>query len=121
MIIFGWCSSASRCHFVVVDALVLLAHAVRDDLVRLAGEIQLVAVREVAAVRQVQPHDGVARLQHRRVGRLVGLRAGVRLHVDVLRAEQLLGALARQVLDDVGELAAAVIALCRDSLRRTCW
>ena len=35
----------------------------------------------------------------------------MRLHVGVLGAEQLLGAVARQVLDDVGELAAAVIAL----------
>ena len=57
------------------------------------------------------PEDGVARLEHRRVGRLVGLRAGVRLHVDVFGAEELLRAIARQVLDDVGVFAAAVIAL----------
>ena len=48
---------------------------------------------------------------HGGVGGLIGLRAGVRLHVDVLGAEELLGALAGQVLDDVGELAAAVVAL----------
>ena len=47
-------------HFVVVDALVFLAHAVRHHVVGLAREVELVAVREVAAVRQVQPHDGVA-------------------------------------------------------------
>ena len=35
----------------------------------------------------------------------------MRLHVGVLGAEQLLGAVAGQVLDDVGEFAAAVIAL----------
>ena len=50
-------------------------------------------------------------LQHGGVGGLVGLRAGVRLHVGVLGAEELLGAVARQVLHDVGELAAAVVAL----------
>ena len=67
---------------------------------KLAGEVELVAVREVAAVRQVQAHDGVAGLQHRGVRGLVGLRARVRLHVDVLGAEELLGALARQVLHE---------------------
>ena len=45
------------------------------------------------------------------VGGLIGLRSGVRLHVDVFGAEELLGAVARQVLDDVGEFAAAVVAL----------
>ena len=50
-------------------------------------------------------------LHHRHVGRHVGGRAGVRLHVRVLGAEQLLGAIARQVLHHVGELAPAVIAL----------
>ncbi len=69
------------------------------------------AVGEVSAVREVQAEDGVARLNDRRVGRHVGRRAGVRLHVGVLGAEELLGAIARQVLDHVGELASAVIAL----------
>ena len=35
----------------------------------------------------------------------------MRLHVGVLGAEELLGAVARQVLDHVGELASAVVAL----------
>ena len=91
--------------------LVFLAHAVGDHLVGLAGEIQLVAVREVAAMRQVHAQDGVAGLQHGGIRGLIGLRARVRLHVGVLGAEQLLGAIAGQVLDDVGELAAAVVAL----------
>ena len=42
---------------------------------------------------------------------LVGLRARVRLHVGVLGAEQLLHAVDRQLLGDVDELAAAVVAL----------
>ena len=46
--------------FVVVDAFVFPAHAVRHDVVGLAGEVELVPVREVAAVRQVHPQDGVA-------------------------------------------------------------
>ncbi len=47
----------------------------------------------------------------RHVGGGVGLRAGVRLHVGVLGAEDLFGAVAGEVLDDIGELAAAVVAL----------
>ena len=38
-----------------------------------------------------------------------------------LAAEQGFGALDRQRLDHVGVFAAAVIALARDSPRRTCW
>ena len=50
----------------------------------------------------------------------VGLRAGVRLDVGVLGAEELLGAVDRELLDDVDVLAAAVVAPARDSPRRTC-
>ena len=57
------------------------------------------------------PEDGVARLQQREVDGHVGLRAGVRLHVGVLGAEELLGAVDGQRLGDVDELAAAVVAL----------
>ena len=46
----------------------------------------------------------------------VGLGAGVRLHVDVLGAEELLGPVAGQVLGHVDELAAAVVALARIAL-----
>ena len=53
----------------------------------------------------------------RHVGGGVGLRAGVRLHVGMLGAEELLGAVAGQVLDDVGELAAAVVALAGIAFR----
>ena len=80
-------------------------------MVSLAGEVELVAVREVPAMGEVEPHDGVARLEHGGVGGLVGLRAGMRLHVDVLGAEKLFGAVAGQVLHHVGEFAAAVVAL----------
>ena len=74
---------------VVVDPLVVFADAVRDDVVELAGEVQRMAVREVAAVREVHAEDGVAGLEQREVDGHVRLRAGVRLHVGVLGAEQL--------------------------------
>jgi hypothetical protein len=111
MIIFGFSRSAVLFELVVVDGLGVAADLVADDAVELAGEVELVAVGEVAAVGEVEAEDGVARGQQRHVGGGVGLRAGVRLHVGVLGAEELLGAVAGQVLDDVGELAAAVVAL----------
>ncbi len=47
---------------------------------------------------------------------LVHLAAGVRLHVGEVAAEELLGALDRQFLGDVDELAAAIVALARIAL-----
>ena len=96
---------------VVIDGLGFLGHAVGNDAISLAGEIQVMPVSEVSAMRQVQTENGVAGLQHCGVGFHVGLRSGVRLHVGVFRPEELLGAFARQILDDVGELAAAVVTL----------
>ena len=64
-------------------------------------------------MRQRHAEDGVARLQQREVHGLVGLRAGMRLHVGVVGAEQLLDALDRQLLGDVDVFAAAVVALAR--------
>ncbi len=73
-------------------------------------------MREVAAVWQREAHDRVARLQQRVVDRRVGLRARVGLDVDVLGAEDRLGAIDRQLLGDVDELAAAVVAPARIAL-----
>ena len=80
---------------------------------QLAGEIDLGAVREMAAVIEAHAEDRVARLDQREVRRGVGLRARVRLHVGVVGAEQFLGAIDGELLGDVDELAAAVVALAR--------
>ena len=69
------------------------------------------AVGEMPAVGKIQPQDGVAGLQHRRIGFHVGLRSGVRLHVGVFSPKKLLGALPRQLFHHVGKLATAVVAL----------
>ena len=74
-------------------------------------------MREVPAVSQIQTKNCVARLQHRRVSGLIRLRSRVRLHVGMLRAKKFLGPLARQILDHVGKLASAVIALAGIALR----
>ena len=100
-----------RRQLVVVEPLVVLAHAVRHDVEVLAREVQRVAVGQVAAVGEVHAEDRVAGLQDGQKHRHVGLRARMRLDVGVLGAEQRLGAVDGQRLDDVHVLAAAVVAL----------
>ena len=102
---------------VVVDPLVLPGDAVAHEAIQHAGHVQGVPVRQMAAVGQVHPEHGVARLQHREVHRLIGLATGVCLHVGMLRAEQLLGASDGQPLDDVGVLAAPVVPPARVAFR----
>ena len=75
------------------------------------------AVREVATGREVEPHEGVARLHQGQEHGLVGLRARVRLDVGEAAAEQFGRAPDGEVLGDVDELAAAVVALPRIAFR----
>ena len=97
--------------FVVVDTLVVFAHAVGDEFVHASGEIQRVAVGEVTAMREIHSQHGVARLQRGHVNGYVGGGAGMGLHVGVLGAEELLGAIDGELFDFVGDLAAAVVPL----------
>ena len=94
-----------------VDQARLAVDVVGGDLVEPPGEVDLHPVRQMAAVGELEPHHRVARRHQRLVRGGVGLRAGVRLDVRVLGPEQLLGAVDRQLLGDVDELAAAVVAL----------
>ena len=96
---------------VVVDDFGVFADLVAGDVVELAGEVELVAVGEVASVGEVEAEDGVAGGDERHVGGGVGLRAGVRLDVGVVGAEEAFGAVAGEGFDDVGVLAATVVAL----------
>ena len=98
---------------VVVDALRLLVDTVRHDLEVLAAHVDRAAVRQVTAVREVHAHDRVARRQECEEDGHVGLCAGMRLDVGVFRAEELLGAVDGELLDDIDVLAAAVVALAR--------
>jgi hypothetical protein len=108
MIIFGRCSLASR--------VIVAPDAIRDDLVQLAREVQRMAVRQVAAVREVHPEDRVAGREQREVGGHVGLRARMGLHVGMFGAEQRPRAGDRQRLDLVVPLTAAVVATARVAL-----
>ncbi len=65
---------------------------------------------QVSAGGEVQPEKRVARLHQREERRDIGRRAGMRLHVGERSAEQLLDPLDRQVLGNVDEMAAAVVA-----------
>ena len=97
-------------HRVVVD-LLGGREAVAHDLEPLAAHVERHAVREVAAFGQAHAHDRVAGLDEAEEHRLIRLRAGVGLDVGELRAEELLAAVDRELLGDVDELAAAVVAL----------
>ncbi len=110
MMALGLFALGNCLQLVVVDQLRVAPHVVKRRPVKLAAETEPMSVGQVAAVRQIQAQNGIARLQHRRVGRGVGLRAGVRLHVDVLSAKNLLRTVSRQVLHNIAELAATVVA-----------
>ena len=93
-----------------VDPERLRIHPVRRDGVELAAEVDPHAMGQVAAVRELEAEDAVAGLDQRHHGRRVGLGPAVRLHVGVGGAEQCLDPVAGEVLGDVDELAAAVVA-----------
>ena len=96
--------------FVVVDEFGVLTDLVEGGAIELAAEAEAVSVGEVAAVGEVETEDSVAGLQDRGIGGSVGLGAGVRLNVDVVATEDLLGAIPGEVLNDVGVLTAAIVA-----------
>ena len=68
---------------------------------------------EMAAVRKIHGQNLVARFEHREIDRHVRLRSAVRLHVDVLAAEESFRAINRQLLCRIDILTAAVPAFSR--------
>ncbi len=110
-----------RAHLIEVDQLRILLHAVRDGVIELAGKTDLRAVRQMAAVRERHAQHRVAGLQHRHEDRHVRLRAGVRLHVGVFCAEDLLDALDRERSRRRRPTRIRRSSVCRDSPRHTCW
>jgi hypothetical protein len=69
------------------------------------------AVREMAAVREVHPEDGVAGFHESEVDGDVGRGARERLDVRISCAEERFGALDGEGLHRIGELLSPVIAL----------
>ena len=105
----GALSQSQFTHLLHVNAAGLV-HAVCNNVVQLAGDVQLHAVGQVATVCQGQAHDGVAGVQQCVHDGVVRLRTGVRLDVGVLCAEEFLHAGNSEGLNDVDEFAAAVVA-----------
>ena len=101
---------------VVVEAFVARRDAVSDTLVKLAADVHRLPVRQVAPLVEAHAHERVARLQEGQADREVGVGPRVRLHVRVVRSEQRLGALTRQVFRLVDDVVAAVITLARVTL-----
>ena len=64
----------------------------------------------MTSVRQCQTHDRIARLAEADVHGLIGRRARIGLHIDVLGAKNLLGALDAKPLDLVNFSLALVVA-----------
>lgn len=92
------------------------AHSVADDVEHLAHDAGVGTVGEVAAVAEAGAHDGDVQLGGGRLVRdEVGAAAAPGLHVgddlDALGPEDLAGAGAGQVFDEVDVLAAGVVAL----------
>ena len=76
-----------------------------------AAKVERIAVRKMAAALEVHTHHLFAGLHQGEVGRQVGGRSAVGLHVGVVRAEQGLRPAPGQLLDLIDELVALVVAL----------
>ena len=103
-------------HFFIVDEAGVPVHAVGNHIEQASGEVHRAAVRQVTSVGQVHAQNGITGFGQREVGSHVRLAAGVGLHVDVVAAEQLFGALDGKVFGDIDEFAAAVVPLARVTL-----
>ncbi len=101
---------------VEVDPAVLAAHAVLHRIEPLAGEVGRRPVGQVPAGGERHAEHRVARLAERHEGRLVGLRAGMRLDVDMCCAEQPFRPLDGEPLRPVHPFAAAIVAPARIAL-----
>ncbi|MNV59091.1 hypothetical protein D3C71_1514930 [compost metagenome] len=86
-------------------------YTVSDEIVQEAGSVNRAAVRQMAAVGQVHAEHSIARIEGGQIHGHIRLRAGMRLHIDVVCSEQLLRTVAGKILNDVDILTAAVVAL----------
>ena len=103
-------------HLVVVHAARLLLQVVTDWLIDDAARIHQRAVAEVAAVVEVQTHEGVAGIEAGQEDGCISLSTRMRLHVGILCIEELADAVDGKLLHLVHHLTAAVVALARVAL-----
>ena len=64
---------------------------------------------QMAAMGKAHAHNGIPGIQHGEIYRRIGLGAGMRLHIGMLRAKQLFRTLTRQLLNFIHDKAAAII------------
>ena len=100
-----------RLDLIHVDPMRRPIDAIGDRLEPAPGHVDRRAVGEVSPRREIETHERVAGLHQSHEHALIGLAAGIGLDVGEATVEQLAGALDRQLLRDVDELAAAIIAL----------
>ena len=98
-------------HLVVVDQPARRVHSEEMGLEEPSRVIDRVAMGQMTAFRQTESQDAISWFEKCQVDRQIGVRAGMRLHVGMPGAEQLLRSLDGQALDLVDELAAAVVPL----------
>ena len=94
----------------------LLLHSVERGTVELAAVVDWRTVRQVTAVSEVKPEDGVARLEAREHDCRIRRGARVRLHVGPRGAEKFAQAVDRELLHLVHKLTSAVVALAGKAL-----
>ena len=94
----------------VVDVSRLGIDVVLFDLVELPGEVDVMPVREMPAVIEIEREDPITGIEHREVHPHVRLRATAGLDVRVLRAEEVLRAGNGEFLDGIDVFTAAVVA-----------
>ena len=96
-------------HRIVIDRSGLFAQLVADRIVKDTRRVDRRTVRQMTAVRQIEPHKSIARLEHRQENGHVRLRSRVRLHVSVFGAVQLAQTVDGQLLHLIHHFATAVI------------
>lgn len=107
----GVVEGGEACDLVVIDALGFLGDAVGDDIEEAAGEIEFMAMGEVAAIGEAHSQDGIAGLEHGEIDGHIGAGAGVGLDVSVFGAEELFSAFDGEGFGFIDELATVVVAL----------
>src|SRR5215472_19208386 len=95
---------------VVVDFLRVWMKSVPNRLKQFAAHIDRGAVSQVPTVSKRHTENHVAGLEDSQIYSLICLGSGVRLHIGVLGAEQILDAINRELFDNVDEFATTIVA-----------
>ena len=110
------CLKRDPLQLVIID-IALVIDAVRHYIEVKAGKIHRASVGQMAAVVQIHAHNRITRFQHGYKNRHIGLGAGVRLHIGIVTAKQLLSPFYGKSLHYVHALTSAVVPLSRIPFR----